>query len=70
MNFCPVLLARSRAVETAEAVQALRQREITPLKRGVNERATIQGQATYELSGLGVFGRGLTGAEASQFNGG
>ncbi len=40
--------------ETAEAVQALRQREIPPLKRGVNERATIQGRATHEISGLMV----------------
>ncbi len=40
-----------RPVETAKAVQALRQRAITPLKRGVNERMTIQGRAGHEISG-------------------
>ncbi len=44
-----------RPVETAEAVQGLGQREITPLKRGVNERAAIQGRARHERSGLRAF---------------
>ncbi len=43
----------SGAVETPPSgVQALRQREITPLQRGVNERATIRGRATHETFGL------------------
>ncbi len=44
----------SRPVKTAEAVQALRRREITPLKQGVNERTTIQGRATHEGSGANL----------------
>ena len=35
----------SRRVETAEAVLVYRDRSITPLKRGVNERELIQGTA-------------------------